>query len=455
MGGKQVGVVFPTVGEKIVNQSELVFGSIPRRYGIPKWYEMLGSQKDDVIQEDLPYSPPGMVDGAKLTVFYDEEIAEDVNRCEDLVVGCFVGKRLPFLLVKFFVQRAWKLKADMNMTLHGDSMFVFEFNSAEDRSASLQQGCLFISGQPFVVRPWSLLIVQELAELKTIPIWINMRNVPLHLWNAKGLGKLASFIDAPLLLDKKISTRSRTPYARVCVEVTVDSDLPSHIDALVGKTKIQIHVEYNWKPQKCAHCAVFGHSQDKCVAASNAAKEAASRVMASNLEKNKNVGGDGWMVKNLKRGRGKNFNKENIAQNIGGASSNGTSHLKENSLVTHNRFNQLVENSARENMEGVVQSVVQESNTALTPINLGSGTSNNTSNVVQGTDGNSLMYLTDGSGFVQTQVDKLDVVQHEGEMAGARAHFLPKSSTQSKNLLNMKAAEKKSGKIKKSNPSHG
>lgn len=136
----------------------------------------------------------------------------------------------------------------------------------------------FISNQLFVVKPWSLMIEQDLSELKSIPIWINLRNAPLHLWHAKGLGKLSSFVGIPIMLDKKTTTRSRMTYARICVEVVVDSDFPSHIDALVDNVKLKIIVEYSWKPMICTHCAVFGSSQEKCASVADVAAAAASSL---------------------------------------------------------------------------------------------------------------------------------------------------------------------------------
>lgn len=69
-------------------------------------------------------------------------------------------------MVKNIVKRIWKLKGDLNMTLYGDKIFVFEFASSEDRAAALDHGCFFIADQLFVVRPWTLLIEQELADLR-------------------------------------------------------------------------------------------------------------------------------------------------------------------------------------------------------------------------------------------------------------------------------------------------
>ncbi|XP_026398606.1 uncharacterized protein LOC113294425 [Papaver somniferum] len=331
--------------------------------------------------------------------------------------------------------------------------------------ASLEHVCLFIAGQPFVARPWTLLVEQELAELKTVPIWINMRNVPLHLWNVKGLGKLASFIGVPLMLDKQTATRSRMNYAMVFVEVTVDSDLPSHIDALVGNTKIKVPVEYTWKPQKCSHCVVFGHTQNKCVAAivaafvaaaNLAADEAAKKLIATTAEQSKKAGGnEGWVVKNLKRGRSKNFNKENISSSSGGASSSGTKSVIENPLSVKNKFHQLDGDTTIDNMEVTLSSGSKDNGNILTPSSLENGVgvmeTSKTLEVQDGT-GISQMNVEEGSRFVQSQVEKLDVTQKGGELDGARVHFLRKSSIQGKNVLNVKDTEKKPGKIKKSNP---
>lgn len=436
-----------------------------------RWSDMLGVGKDEPLHDLIPYAPPSLVGGKKLTVFSDDEVEDDVHRCEKLVVGCFVGKRLPFLMVRNFAKRVWKLKGEMKMTLLGDAVFVFEFDSAEDRAMDLEHGCLFISGQPFVVGPWSLMIEQELAELKTIPIWINLRNVPLHLWNSKGLGKLASFIGVPLLLDKQTATRSRMTYARICVEVSIDSDLPSHIDAKVGNTEIKVPVKYTWKPLRCSHCAVFGHFTEKCAIAAaianavavKAAAEAIAEVAAAkkldevSKEKDKPVGGnEGWVVKNRKRGRNKNSNQQKSSTaGLDGASTSGTANMVEVPIIMNNKFHQLTEEGTGEFME-LVMTTTTKDNHNLTPFG-----SNDTA------DGSQVcprpLSLISGAyvgnrevgdtmiGFVLNQVERLDEGQKKND--GARTHFLPKSSIQGKNMLNVKDAEKKSAKVKKPNPS--
>lgn len=411
----------------------------------PKWSELLSVDKDVEIHDPLVYETPTMVDGAKMMVFSEQEIEKDVQNCENLVIGCFVGKRLAFQLVRNTVKRVWKVKNDFKMTLHDDSIFVFEFDSEEDRASSLEHGCFFIAGQLFVVRPWTLLIEQELSELKTIHVWVNLRKVPLHLWNAKGLGKLASFIGVPLMLDKKTASRSKMAYARICVEIGVDSDFPPHIDALAGNVKIQVPVEYSWRPPRCQHCNVFGHTQSKCSAAAVAAKSASASklVLQTSALKEKVIEYNGWQVKNLKRSRGKNGGKtdETMREGANGASSSKSMETESTSIPTQNKFHYLEGENTDMNIEIPVHGAKEDN--ILKEI--GGNNENEMVMEVVMTSGDQqkgkefpTKFGTHNVGFVLTQVEKIDDGQKGEEGDGARAHFLSKSAGVGKPSLGVK-----------------
>lgn len=163
---------------------------------------------------------------------------------------------------------------------------------------------------------------------------------------------MASFVGVPLMMDKHTATRSRMFYDRVCMEMAVDSYFPSQIDALVGKVRIKMHVEYSWKPPKCLHCGVFGHTQDKCVDVAAAAAEEVI-VETSLVPGKKAFETDGWVIKSLKRGRGNNSSKnEGICVGNGdGASSIGTGSVREIPVSVKNKFQQLIVGEGGERME--------------------------------------------------------------------------------------------------------
>ncbi|KAL5709938.1 hypothetical protein ACHQM5_020561 [Ranunculus cassubicifolius] len=65
--------------------------------------------------------------------------------------------------------------------------------------------------------------------------------------------------------DKQTETRARTEFARVCVEINTECIYPDSVPVVIdGNKRLEISVEYKWKPPKCASCNIFGHSQFKC-----------------------------------------------------------------------------------------------------------------------------------------------------------------------------------------------
>ena len=97
------------------------------------------------------------------------------------------------------------------------------------------------------------------------PVWVNLYNIPLEYWNAKGLSYIASAIGRPLYADSMTESRKRISFARICVELDVGSDLIDSFELDMGDNEVVfIRAEYQWKPMKCSTCKVFGHSTGSC-----------------------------------------------------------------------------------------------------------------------------------------------------------------------------------------------
>ncbi|XP_026428291.1 uncharacterized protein LOC113324182 [Papaver somniferum] len=158
-------------------------------------------------------------------------------------------------------------------------------------------GCFFIADQLFMVRAWTPLLEREIAELKTIPIWLNFYNVPIHMWNVKGLSLIASYIGNPIMSDKNTLSRQRMNYAIVCVEIDVNCAYPSEVPLIVGGKRITIHVEYPWKPPRCSHCGIFGRSLEKCIVKPKVVVAQTEKVGTQQVEGSRQV----WKKKTSKR----------------------------------------------------------------------------------------------------------------------------------------------------------
>ncbi|KAF6134946.1 hypothetical protein GIB67_023305 [Kingdonia uniflora] len=190
---------------------------------------------------------------------------DKIKACEIYVIGYFVGRRLDFNYVKRALITASGTKAEFEMKLQNNNLFLFKFHNEEDREKVLEAGSQHITNRLFVIRPWSLHVEKEIGNLSTIPIWIILRKVPEYLWNAEGLGQIASVIGVPICLDRATVDKTRLGCARVCVEISFLSELPYKIPYDVDDEKVaNIEVEYAWLPPKCIECGVFGHSTLRC-----------------------------------------------------------------------------------------------------------------------------------------------------------------------------------------------
>uniref|UniRef100_A0A5B7B6V6 DUF4283 domain-containing protein n=1 Tax=Davidia involucrata TaxID=16924 RepID=A0A5B7B6V6_DAVIN len=90
------------------------------------------------------------------------------------------------------------------------------------------------------------------------------------MWSVDALSQIATKIGTPLFSDKLTATKRRLAYARLCVEVKADGNLPPVL--IIEDSKGTIHhqkVEYEWVPIKCADCKVFGHDGSSCMKGKN------------------------------------------------------------------------------------------------------------------------------------------------------------------------------------------
>ncbi|CAK8544545.1 unnamed protein product [Lathyrus sativus] len=98
--------------------------------------------------------------------------------------------------------------------------------------------------------------------MRTIPIWIKLPQLPLHLWGAKNRAKIASVLRTPLMTDECTANRYRISYARVLVEIDITQAVITEIAITDEKgEKMQQQVEYEWRPPYCTKCQRIG---EKC-----------------------------------------------------------------------------------------------------------------------------------------------------------------------------------------------
>jgi hypothetical protein len=122
-----------------------------------------------------------------------------------------------------------------------------------------------IANKPLILRRWTPGMQLLKISVSSVPVWIKLHNLPMEFWNATCLSYVASGVGKPLCADSVTEEQLRLGFARVLVEVNIDSDFPKEVEiaGLNGQTVV-VGIEYPWIPLKCKKCKTFGHASHTC-----------------------------------------------------------------------------------------------------------------------------------------------------------------------------------------------
>ncbi|KAK1307315.1 hypothetical protein QJS10_CPA10g01534 [Acorus calamus] len=201
----------------------------------------------------------------RIFVDCDKEDLKDMDsHWAHSLVGYVIGKRPFYKPFVEFLHRIWKPKGNIEVLLRAGGFFIAKFSEEDDLLNAMEGGPWLMAGRPIVLRRWNRGMRLEIERLETIPLWIRFPALPLHMWGTRLISKLASAVGKPLYMDTATASRSRVDFARVCVEISAQSELPSSILYREESIWKEIPVDYEWKPSPCPQCRTFGHSESQC-----------------------------------------------------------------------------------------------------------------------------------------------------------------------------------------------
>ncbi|GAA0158006.1 hypothetical protein LIER_15141 [Lithospermum erythrorhizon] len=166
-----------------------------------------------------------------------------------------------------FVKARWAELGAVRVHLMGKGLFVFQMESEEVRQGALERGPWSFSRRPLILRPWSVGMALEKPDVDNLPVWVQYPHLPIDLWTPEALSCIFSQMGKPLFADRNLSEQRHLGYARVCVEVKVESTLFEEIPVKYANGYVHYQkVHYEWVPAKCTKCRVFGHTDQQCKA---------------------------------------------------------------------------------------------------------------------------------------------------------------------------------------------
>ncbi|XP_018448376.2 uncharacterized protein LOC108819852 [Raphanus sativus] len=126
------------------------------------------------------------------------------------------------------------------------------------------------------VLPWTPEDSFKIPEISTLPVWVNLKNIPDCCYSRLGISHVASGLGKPILTHKPRLDPTSMGEAKVLVEMELDRDFPKLItlDDKQGSIFL-VGVEYTWIPSMCERCGNLGHKAKRCLLPSMPANDSA------------------------------------------------------------------------------------------------------------------------------------------------------------------------------------
>jgi hypothetical protein len=226
------------------------------------WRNLFRTEKS---LDALHYYAPARENGKIVVKPPKEAIEEGVSKWSPSLVGQFLDKPLPFFIVKRTVDFMWAQYGKVEVFLLENGLYLFRFADVKTRDDVIEEKLWHILNKPMILRKWTPGMQLLKISLSTMPIWIKIHNLPIELWNSTCLSYVASGIGKPLCADSVIEEQLRIGFARVLVEVNVDSEFPKEVEVIgVDGERVVVGIEYPWVPVKSKKCKSFGHLDFVC-----------------------------------------------------------------------------------------------------------------------------------------------------------------------------------------------
>ncbi|GAV81787.1 DUF4283 domain-containing protein, partial [Cephalotus follicularis] len=171
------------------------------------------------VEDKLSFHEPKTEDGVCIVEPLDEVFEVGVKAWSNTLVGYFVGKKIPFKIVKESLEKKWRKWGSVQVITDSDGNFLFRFSNSTSCDLVLSNGPWEVWGAYLVLRRWEEGMFLCKDSITSTPVWVKLTNVPQELWTRPGLSYIASALDVPLCMDPATAAGNRLSFARVCVEM--------------------------------------------------------------------------------------------------------------------------------------------------------------------------------------------------------------------------------------------
>ncbi|XP_058746852.1 uncharacterized protein LOC131619814 [Vicia villosa] len=193
------------------------------------WVDVLAENRNLAKGLSMQYVAPTVTSEGIEIEIEEDDIASEVQYWETTLILYAMGEELSMNMVKNFMEKTWSFVKLPDMFYHDEGYFILQFKSHEDMDAVLMRGPYTLRNISLMLREWKADFNLKRDMLRTLPLWVKLPKLPLHLWGAKSLSKIGSAIGVPLVTDECTTTKLRVSYARLLIEVDITKEMVKEI----------------------------------------------------------------------------------------------------------------------------------------------------------------------------------------------------------------------------------
>ena len=204
--------------------------------------------------------------GGKFVVEIPDEVVKNAKHLwDDFLIGRFLDIAPHIARVHSIVNKIWSQGGKIEVYEVDATTMKFRVSDSNMRARILRRGMWNIRNIPLVVTKWIPKELEEKPEVKSISLWVHLKNVPMHMFSWEGLSFITSAVGFPVRLHPEMASCSNFKVAKVFVNADLSKDFPKEINFTKEGKSFLVEFGYPRFPLRCHTCEKWGHIEKVCV----------------------------------------------------------------------------------------------------------------------------------------------------------------------------------------------
>lgn len=151
-------------------------------------------------------------------------------RFQIALYGKFFGKPPPFEQVKEILSAKWNNLGLFQISNLPNGYLLIQCSTHEAMQKLLFEGPWAVNGIMLQLVPWKPYFEPAFSKLSMAALWVQLHNLPVKFWEREALETISSLFGRLLNIDEFTSSLSRSKYARLCGNRSIQTPETGFLD---------------------------------------------------------------------------------------------------------------------------------------------------------------------------------------------------------------------------------